>query len=244
MCEIDIISYYFNKNKKKNILKEINSKINKIFGNEYKIKKDINTRLIIQEIPRKYLLENLEYFEISEIEEYKNDIEEVFRIYQEFIEQNDELYNYYQFLKYLKDILFNLLNVIKNEKLFEIKINKMKVNKDFFTQYELKDNEANEYSRILFWFRNMINEDLIPKKIDVLNLEKLIICIFFRYYRNLYENNKIISIFKMLENKPLRTLLKKINLECPKNKENIKKLYDILLFYDDIIKVDEKKKKL
>ena len=115
----------------------------------------------------------------------------------------------------------------------------MKSNENYFIQYDISKNKANDYTNKLFWFRNMINyfEDIIPKKICIIDLESSIICIFDKYYKEIYKNKEKMIIFKMLSNKCLREILRKINLKFPKE-NSIKKLYDILLFYDNEIKID------
>ena len=49
----------------------------------------------------------------------------------------------------------------------------MKSNENYFIQYDISKNKANDYTNKLFWFRNMINyfEDIIPKKICIIDLE-------------------------------------------------------------------------
>ena len=176
MCEINIISFYYNKHKEDvNILDKINDKITNIFKYktkliDSKIKKDIKEDLIIKEIPRKFLLEKLELFTLHEIDEYRNDIEEVIKIFQEFLKEKDILYQYFYFLIYLKEIL-DKLKIINEEKLNGIKIKDMKSNEHYFIQYDIQKNKAIDYSSILYWFRNMINyfEDIIPKKIPILD---------------------------------------------------------------------------
>ena len=76
------------------------------------------------------------------------------------------------FKKSLKEIL-DKLTIINEEKLLGIKIDKIKTNKNFFIQYGIKENDAIKYSRILFWFKNIIKffEDIFPKKISILDLE-------------------------------------------------------------------------
>ena len=186
MYEINIISYYYVNHKEDvNIIDTINNKIQKKLNikskfKENRIKKDIKVEIIIQEIPRKYLLEKIELFALPEINEYKNEIYEVIQILQEFIEEKDSIYEYFYFLIYLKDIL-DKLTIINEEKLFGIRINKMERDINFFNQYGIKE-QASFYANTLFWFRNMINsfEDNIPKKIRPLDLVIAILCIYFR----------------------------------------------------------------
>ena len=202
-----------------------------------KIKKDIREDYIIREIPRKFLIEKLELFTLLEIEEYRNDIEEVIKIFQEFLEEKDELYQYFYFLIYLKEIL-DKLKIINEDKLNGIKIKDMKSNENYFIQINIQKNKAFDYARILYWFRNMINyfEDIIPKKIAIIDLESSIICLYYRYYKKIYKNKDKIIIFLMLSNKCLREVLRKIYLKFSNQK--FKTLYDIFLFYDNEINID------
>ena len=236
--EIDIISYYYNKNKENiKILDNINEKINQTFKyevkfDEKKIKKDIKSDSPIGEILRNKLVENLELFTLPEIEEYKNDIEEVTQIFNTFL---DEKNGDYYFLLNLKKAL-DILNKINIEKIFGIKINKMMNNKNYFNQYGLPENKSIYYSKILFWFRNMIKylEAIIPKKINNSKLENIIVCLYYKHYKKKYKENLI--LFLMLSNHSLRRILRKIDIII--SNEKIKELYNILLFYDDPISVD------
>ena len=98
------------------------------------------------------------------------------------------------------------------------------------------------FARILYWFRNMINyfEDIIPKKVPIINLESSIIFMYYQYYKKIYKKKDIIIIFLMLSNNYLRELLRKIGLKLPNNSNKIlyNTLYNILLFYDNEINID------
>jgi len=258
MCEIYIFSYYYIKNKKNKedeiILKSINNKIKQRFKFiseiKFNIREDITEELIYKEIMRKNLLENLESFTIPEIKEYINDINEVIIIFKEFLEEKDKLYQYLYFLIYLEKILTNLIS-INEEKLYGIKINKMKCNKDFFIQYNIIEKKAKDYSETLTWFKNMINyfEDFIPKTISILDLEISIFSIYYKYYKKkLKELNKAkyekkLIPFLLLSNKSLRQITKRINL--PKKEFNeYYELYNILKNYNGEIYIDINKEEI
>ena len=62
-------------------------------------------------------------------------------------------------------------------------------NKNYFNQYGLSDDISIYYSKILFWFRNMIKylEVIIPKKITNSKLEVVIVCLYYKYYKKKYK---------------------------------------------------------
>ena len=224
-CEINIFSYYYIKNEEvENILEKMNEKIRKRFI-DYKselkeniINKNIKEKEIIQDIPRKELLLKLESFTLPEIKEYINDIDEVINIMQDFLEEDDKLFQKLYFLNYLKNILSNL-NEINEEKLYGIKLNKMECNKEFFLQYNIKEDVSITYARILIWFKNMINyfDDIIPEKISLSELELSILSIYYKaikeQYKGKIEENQIFEYFPflMLSNVDMREILKKFN---------------------------------
>lgn len=109
-------------------------------------------------------------------------------------------------------------------------------NKNYFNQYGLSDDISIYYSKILFWFRNMIKylEVIIPKKITNSKLEVVIVCLYYKYYKKKYKENLI--LFSMLSNYSLRKILRKIDIII--SNEELKELYNILLYYDDSINVD------
>ena len=259
MYEIYIFTYYYLKNKRnkedENILKNINNKIKQRFKfisaiKSNIIRKEFTEESICKEIMRKNLLENLESFTIPEIKDYINDINEVIIIFQEFLEENDKLYQYLYFLIYLEKILTNLSS-INEEKLYGIKINKMKCNKDFFMQYNIIEKNAIEYSRTLTWFKNMINyfEDIIPKTISILDLEISIFSIYYKHYKKkLKELNKAkyekkLIPFLLLSNKSLRQITKRIKFPKKEFNESYE-LYNILKYYNGEIDLDISKEEI
>ena len=256
--ELIIFSYYYKKNlinsKKKNIIETMNKSINKRFPknkNELKeslLNKDINIKkedMIIQEIPRKKLLENIESFTIPEIKEYINDIEEVIIIFENFLEEKDKLYQYFYFLNYLKKIL-TTLSLINEEKLYGIKINKMEINKEFFLQYQIEEKSAEIYTKNLTWFKNMINyfDEIIPANNSLFDLEEAIISIYFKYYKKKYKGkiDKKIFPFLMLSNKNLKPIIKKYDLLD--SKKMIKELFNIIKYYDEEIEINYEKNEI
>ena len=254
-CELNIFSYYYNKNKEVNdIIKKMNEKILKINSkseiNENLINKYIKKNEIIRDIPRKNLLANLESFTIPEIKEYLNDIDEVINILKVFIEEKDELYQSLYFLNYLKLILNDLL-LIDNDKLNGIKINKMDCNKDFFLKYNIDEDLSNKYSKILIRFKNLIYyfNDIIPEKISIIDMKKSIVAIYYKYYKAEFQkqrkddkNFEDYFPFILLSNPYLKGKVKKMNFSYLKN--DLWKLYNILKYYDDTIDVDINKKEI
>ena len=256
-CEIIIFSYYYNKNiENEKKIETMNNKIHKRFINykeEFKenlIYKDFKEEeKIIQDIPRKNLLENLESFTLPEIKEYINDIDEVISIFKDFIEEKDKLYQYFYFLIYLKKI-FNNLSIINEEKLYGIKINKMDCKIEFFKQYHINENVAALYAKDLIWIQNMIKyfNEIIPENITILNLEDALISIYYKYFKKEYKtefsNRDIEKLFPfwILSNKNLRNIAKKFEFFKENCKE--KELYNILKCYDDIINIDIEKKEI
>ena len=232
----------------------MNKSINKRFPknkNELKeslLNKDINIKkedMIIQEIPRKKLLENIESFTIPEIKEYINDIEEVIIIFENFLEEKDKLYQYFYFLNYLKKIL-TTLSLINEEKLYGIKINKMEINKEFFLQYQIEEKSAEIYTKNLTWFKNMINyfDEIIPANNSLFDLEEAIISIYFKYYKKKYKGkiDKKIFPFLMLSNKNLKPIIKKYDLLD--SKKMIKELFNIIKYYDEEIEINYEKNEI
>ena len=226
MCEINILSYYYISNEKNNdLLKSMNEKIFKAIDNrkselnENIINKDIKIKEIIRNIPRKYLLENLESFTLLEIKDYINDINEVITIYQLFLEENDEYYQCLYFLHYLKKILSDLI-LIDEEKLYILKIKDMKCNKEFFLQYinNINHNLADKYTKILIRFKNMIYyfDKIIPKRINILDLENSIFALYYKHYYEQYnkKSNNFMNYFPflLLSNQNLREKAKKLEI--------------------------------
>ena len=84
------------------------------------------------------------------------------------------------------------LKIINEEKLNGIKLKDMKSNENYFIQYDMPTDKAIDYGNKLYWFRNMINyfEDIIPKKICIIDLESSIICIFYKFYKEIYKNKE------------------------------------------------------
>ena len=86
-------------------------------------------------------------------------------------------------------------------------------------------------------------KEIIPEKICILELEKCIIALYYKYYQNLYKNKlKTIQNFEnyfpffLLSKSKLKGKIKKWNF--PYLKENLKELYNLLKFYDGIIELD------
>ena len=255
-CELFILSYYYNKNSDvENILTKMNDKIHNMFTNEKTelkesmINKNIKEEEIIKEIPRKKLLENLESFTLQELKEYINDIDEVIIIFKEFLEEKDKLYQYLYFLVYLKKILMKL-NLINEERLYGIKINKMEVNKEFFHKYKIEENQSIIYEKDLIWFKNMIYyfNEIIPERIPILDLEGIIFSLYYKYFKQFYQGKfekqkfKKFYPFLILSNNILREKAKKYdfyNTNCWE-----KELYNVLKYYDDIIDFDIDKEQI
>ena len=248
-CELNIFSYYYLLNKEGNdAIKIINEKIKKINSSaEIKLKllnKDIQKNEILKETKINNLLDNLDSFTLPEIKEYINDIDEVINILKEFLEEKDELHQYFYFIYYLRKFL-NDLSVIDHDKLNGIKLKKFECNKKFFLNYNIDENLSNKYAKILIRFKNMICffKEIIPEKICILELEKCIIALYYKYYQNLYKNKlKTIQNFEnyfpffLLSKSKLKGKIKKWNF--PYLKENLKELYNLLKFYDGIIELD------
>ena len=257
--EIDIFSYYFKSNIEcKDILKKMNEKNEKTFIHknaelkESLINKNITIEKIKEDISRKELLVNLDSFTLLEIKEYISDIDEVIIIIKLFLEENDKLYQYLYFLNYLKKILVDLSSIDEDQKiLYGLKINKMECNKNFFMQYNIKEDLAIKYTKILIKFKNMIYyfEKIIPEKIFVLELEKSIFAIYYKFYqgqyKDIFENNmdyRSIFPFILLSNQNFRGKLKK--LEFCDIKGDLIDLFNLLKFYDGEINIDLYKKEI
>ena len=257
-CEINIFFYYYSKKKKdiENPLQEMNKKLQEIFGDKDKkielkenlIINNIKNDEIIQDIPRKNLLKNLESFTLLDIKNYISDIDEVIQIVQAFLEENNKLYQNLYFLNYLKSIL-DKLNGINEDKLYGIRINKMVCDKNYFLKYNKDEKLSEKYTKILINFKNMIHyfDDLIPKTISILDLEKSIIAIYYKYYKEKYENINERDFdnyfpFLLLSNPNLRGTIKKF--EFDKLKYPLKELYNILKFYDGEINFDINKEEI
>ena len=254
--EMLIFSYYYTKNREaENILEKINKKLYKRFNNfktEIKLDnliKDIKEESIKEFIQehRKELLKNLESFTLPEIKEYINDIDEVIVIFQEFLDEKDIIFQYFYFLTYLKKIL-SKLNILKEEKLYGIKINKMECNKEFFSQYKINEDLSIIYINDLIWFKNMIFyfDAIVPEKISVLNLEGAIIYIYYKYFKKLYVEKlgkkAFLKIFPfiIISSDILKEKAKKFEFYNMDKKQ--KELFNILKYYDDKIEIDIDKK--
>ena len=245
ICEINILSYYYINNEKNNdLLKSMNEKIFKVIDkselNENIINKEIKKDEIIRDIPRKYLLENLESFTLLEVKDYINDINEVITIYQLFLEENEEYYQCLYFLLYLKLILSDLCS-IDEEKLYIIKIKHMKCNKEFFLQYinNIDHNKADKYTNILIRFKNMIYyfDKIIPKRINILDLENSIFSFYYKYYYEQFDkkNKNFMQYFPflLLSNQNLREKAKKLEFKNKEIPKNIIKLFNTLKLYSN-----------
>ena len=259
MCEIYIFScYYKNNNRKKNeILKDMNEKLQEAFeekDNDKKIEikeniidKNIDEDKIINEIPRKHLLENIESFTLLDIKNYIADIDEVIKILSIFLEEKHKLFKNLYFLIYLKKIL-EKLNEITEDKLEGIKINNMECDKNYFLKYNKNDKLAEKYKRILIYFKNMMfyfEKKIIPKEISVLDLENSIYAIYYKYYKKIYKGKdekelKNYFPFLLLSNKNLKKNLRdKIkNLEINFSNNKLGELYKNLKLYDKEINFD------
>ena len=254
-CELIIFSYYYIKNKEgKDIIKSMNEKIKNInYKAEIKqkiINEDIQKVNLFKEIPRKNLLDNLDSFTLPEIREYINDIDEVIKILKEFLEEKDELYQQLYFLFYLRKFLYDLSS-IDNDKLNGIKLKKMECNKEFFLKYNIKETLSEKYAKILIRSKNLIYyfNDIIPQKISILEFEKSIIAIYYKYYKKEYENQiKTYENFEnyfpflLLANSSLKIIMKKWNF--PNLNKNLKELYNILKYYNGSIEVNIIKKEI
>ena len=259
-CEINILSYYYLKKNKEsfNILKDMNKMLQEMSKDKNKrveikeniIIKNIKEDEIIKDIPRKNLLENLNSFTLVDIRNYISDIVEVIQIIQTFLEEKSQLYQNLYFLYYLKKFLEDL-NLIKEDKLDGIRINKMACNKNYFSKYNKNEKIAIEYARILTNFKNMIYffDELVPKSISVLDLENSMITIYYNYYKKQYEeilknNFNNYFPFLLLSNKNLKGKLQKVEFNYLITKYSLLELFNILKFYEGEIDFDVDKKEL
>ena len=237
--EMNIISNFYDKNKNdENIIKSINNRIEeKLKKEKYHLRKPPNLLKLLRgnininylsEEERKSLIKNLESFTLQEMKEYESDINEVAIILEEFFKPNDDLYQCYYFIKCLHGLIGKLIK-IDNEKLPNLTINKLE------SIFNVNNNRM--YERCIIWFKNIIKnfDDIIPFKINILNLEKFYLKQFYNYYSkvNPEDKNKWINIhFKMIENNSLKKILKHIDISF--NKEYKKKeIYTSLITYDD-----------
>ena len=234
--EINALSYYAknlcNEDKKrrveemKNFNKIIKDKIGK-FSNltEDDIDWNINENSIIEKIKVSKLINtNLFLFSFKEMEILNYELKEVFEVVDKFTKKYPKIYHSLFFLRYLIDLLKIIEEMFENNDIYNEKIEDVcKPNKFEYLQKEK-----------LFYFKNMIIgfDSIYPMNINILEIDKSIISLFYQYYfENEYNknNDKGTNIyFRMLRNNKLKKILKNYKIKIPKEKSKINNIFNLL----------------
>ena len=248
--EIYIISYYINKvkniDKKEDIdIKELNNKLinsTQKFSNltKEKIILNVDEKLFENEFDKELFIKDIFEFTFKQANNYLDLIEEITKIMSEFLKKSQGIYSQLFFFFYLLSFLKKLDVLFKINELSNVKLNEIKVAEDF-KKYGIKNEVA---IKNFFEFKNLMEafHNLIPDKINLINLEKYIIKIFYEFYENKYieiERNKFISIhLRMIKIKTLNKLLKKFDILFPNEEKYLKSLYNYYLYNPNYIIID------
>ena len=155
---------------------------------------------------------------------YESDLNQVVLVLEEFLKPSDELYQSYYFIKCLQTYIKILIDAVsEKDKNGNIKIS------------ELNNSEIIKKKN---WFINVIQgfENMVPKVIKIISIEKFILSLFYKYYLKVYKDDTNIWItahYLMLGNEKLKQIMKnyEFNLYDKDEDKQYQTLFNKLLYY-------------